>query len=236
MSRAGYKPQLVVRLEFIQKRWVSTSWAWGYVHVHLVGLDPLLALGLVLVTLVRGNSQQDVPKIFLAEPRGKSAPSFPSHIFVPLSVLFGEHESLETLQPMVRLLAVAVIEEDLLFVFKAFEVVTSRFFFLSFFFACLMVFSLLTGQGLILCFPFSFLFFDLFEAASCLKDVSLLIYHIVPLFIPTSFLLTYSTSMFDVCFLDASSHFCYSLNYSFYVFKCKSGAFILNLFSDLQLC
>ena len=136
MSRAGYKPQLVVRLEFIQKRWVSTSWAWGYVHVHLVGLDPLLALGLVLVTLVRGNSQQDVPKIFLAEPRGKSAPSFPSHSFVPLSVLFGEHESLETLQPMVRLLAVAVIEEDLLFVFKAFEVVTSRFFF-SLFFFCL---------------------------------------------------------------------------------------------------
>lgn len=108
---------------------MSTSWAWGYVHDHLVGLDPLLALGLVLVTLVRGRSQQDVPEIFLAEPRGKSALSFPSHSFVPLSVLFGEHEPLETLQPMVRLLAVAVIEKDLLFVFKAFEVVTSRFFF-----------------------------------------------------------------------------------------------------------
>lgn len=205
MSRAGYKPQLVVSFEFIQKRWVSTSWAWGYVHDHLVGLDPLLARGLVLVTLVKGKSQQDVPKIFLAEPRGKSAPSFPSHSFVFLSMLFGEHEPLETLQPMVRLLAVAAIGKDLLFVFKAFEVVTSCFFF------CLpygvFPFNRTGFDSLFSFFLFPFLFFDLFEAASCLKDVLLLIYHLVPLFSPTSFLLTYPTSMFDVCLLDACSHF-----------------------------
>lgn len=97
---------------------------------------------------------EDLLKIFHVEPRGKKCTELFSHGFVLLSVLFLEHEPLETLQPMVRLLAAAVIEKDLLFVFKPFEVDTCIIIFLS----CLMVFFLSTEQGLILFF-FFFLFF-----------------------------------------------------------------------------
>lgn len=107
---------------------------------------------------------EDLLKIFHVEPRGKKCTELFSHGFVLLSVLFLEHEPLETLQPMVRLLAAAVIEKDLLFVFKPFEVAT-----------CIIIFFVLP-YGV---FPFNrtgfdsfffFLsFFCLFSLLICLK-------------------------------------------------------------------
>lgn len=116
-------------------------------------------------------------------------------------MLFLEREPLETLEPTVRLLAPAMIEKDLLFVYKPFEVVTCIIFF-----PCLKVFLLATRQGLILFFFFfSCLFVDLFETSSYLKVAFLLLmYCLILLFSHTSFLLTYPTSTFNrwyVCYM-----------------------------------
>lgn len=73
-------------------------------------------------------------------------------------MLFLEHEPLETLQPTVRLFAAAVIEKDLLFGFKPFEVVT-----------CIIFFVLPYGV-----FPFNWTGFDsffLFSLLICLKPL-----------------------------------------------------------------
>lgn len=65
-----------------------------------------------------------MPKIFHVECRGKKSHELFSRGFVLLRVLFLERGPLETRQPMARLLAAAVIEKGLLFVFKPFEVAT----------------------------------------------------------------------------------------------------------------
>lgn len=121
-------------------------------------------------------------------------------------MLFLEHDPLETLQPTVRLLAVAVIEKDVLFVFKPFEVVTSYVYIYICIMSFLMVFFLLTGQGLILRFLFFFFFLFKYETSSYLKDAFLLlVYYLILLFSHTSFLLTFHMSIVDVCLLYASS-------------------------------
>lgn len=103
---------------------------------------------------------EDLSKIFHVEPRGKKCIELFSHGFVLLSVLFLEHEPLETWQPAVRLLPVAVIEKNLLFVFKPFEIVT-----------CIISFFVLPSDG----FPFNRTGFDslfsffLFSLLICLK-------------------------------------------------------------------
>lgn len=90
---------------------------------------------------------------------------------------------------LVRLLAAAVIERGLLFVFKPFEVDTCVIFFLS----SLMVVFLSTSQGLIL-----FLFIDLFETASYWKVAFLfLIYCLILLFSHNNFLLSCPRSTFN---------------------------------------
>lgn len=136
----------------MQKCWVNTIWAWRWVNVPLVDSGPLLTLQLEAVALVIPLGRKIAvggisPRSSMLNPGVKSAVSF-SHTAL-FSVCSLQHEPLETLQPMVRLLAAAVIEKDLLFVFKPFEVVTCV---LGFFLSCLMVFFLSTGPGLILFF------------------------------------------------------------------------------------
>lgn len=185
---------------------VNTIWAWRWVNFPLVDLGPLLTLQLEAVTLViplerkiaaRG-SPQDLP----CWTRGKKCTELFSHGFVLLSVLFLEHEPLETLQPMVRLLAAAVIEKDLLFVFKPFEVDTCIIFFCP------------APYGV---FPFnrtgfdSFFFFFVCSPYwfvwNCFvfEDTFLLLmYCLILLFSHTNFLLTYPRSTFDrwyVCYM-----------------------------------
>lgn len=175
----------------------------------------------------------------------KSALSVSSHGFVLLSVLFLEHDPLETLQPTIRLLAVAVIEKDLLFVFKPFEVVTSYVYIYICTMPFLMVFFLLTGQGLILCFLFLFFFSfqirNLFIFEGCFLAFSIL------LLSHTSFRPFLGPSLMYVCYMLPASYILLLrfnspnkvltalwITLFFFFLKCKSCAFILNLFSDLQ--
>lgn len=121
-------------------------------------------------------------------------------------MLFLEHDPLETVQPTVRLLAVAVIEKDLLFVFKLFEVVTSYVNIYICIMPFLMVFFLLTGQGLILCFLFLFFFLFKYETSSYLKDAFLLlVYYLILLLSHTSFRPFLGPSLMYVCYMLAAS-------------------------------